>query len=387
VPPWSPAIVLAEEQKVPIIGELELAWHFCKGPVAAVTGSNGKSTTVTLISDMLQKAGIGCRLCGNIGIPLIEETTQAHEGDVLVTEVSSFQLERTVSFKPRISALLNISPNHLDRYPSMVEYRAAKLRILDNQDESCFAVVNRDLDAEVNRYIGNRRGPRLIFFGRDDDCDIAIGEDDISFRVMGCETGEIKRSDIRHLKGEHNRWNIAAAGGVALLLGTHFDALRETLAEFKGLEHRLEFVDEIDGVRYVNDSKATTVDAALIAIDTVGNGVILIAGGRDKGSDFSPLCEAVSGKVKAAVLIGETTSVLSNLLRGCTRVETGVDMRDAVRKARAIAQRGDTVLLSPACASYDMFRNFEERGSAFKAEIQRTKYEDSPTKTQEERTR
>jgi UDP-N-acetylmuramoylalanine--D-glutamate ligase len=174
---------------------------------------------------------------------------------------------------------------------------------------------------------------------------------------------------------------------VALLLGAHFDAIGETLAGFKGLEHRLEFVDEIDGIRYVNDSKATTVDAALIAIDTVGNGIILIAGGRDKGSDFSPLCEAVRKKVKAAVLMGETAGVLSRLLGECTRVETGVDMGDAVRKARAAAQRGDTVLLSPACASYDMFRNFEERGSVFKTEVQRTRYEDSPTRTQEERTR
>lgn len=373
VPPSAKPIALAGERGITIISEIELAWRFCRSTVVAITGSNGKSTTTMLLYDFLARAGIKGRPSGNIGCPLIEQVEQATEDEVLVTEVSSFQLERIRYFKPRISIILNITPDHLDRYPSMQEYTAAKLRILENQDESCFAILNEDLKTLVHESVIGKKRPRTLYFGRSPDCEVLIQRDRITAKLEDFGTGEVLNSEIMHLEGEHNRENIAAALAAAMLLGAKLEAVKESLREFRGLEHRLEYVDEIDGVRYINDSKATTVDAVLTALDTVRGGVILIAGGRDKGADFRPLRGPASEKAKAVVLIGEAAPTLSGTLKSCTRIEFAKDMRDAVRRARRIARPGDTVLLSPACTSFDMFRDFEERGEIFKHEIERLK--------------
>ena len=375
VPPWAGPIALAEERGVPVIGEVELAWSFCRNPVAAITGTNGKSTTTTLLNEVLRKSGIGSRLCGNIGFPLVEQVGKAREGEILVVELSSFQLERIRNFKPFVSVILNITPDHLDRYPSMTEYRAAKLRILDNQDESCFAVVNENLRDEVEKHLEERTGPRLVFFGRGSENDIVIGDDRIAVNIPESRPVEIMKNDAKHLKGEHNCENIAAVMAAAIILGAGLSAVKDVLNNFRGLEHRLEYVGEIDGVRYVNDSKATTVDAVLTALDTVGEGIILIAGGRDKRDDYRRLCGPVRDRAKAVVLIGETANVLAEILESCVKI------------AGRIAGKGDTVLLSPACASFDMFKNFEERGEVFKREVRMLKNRRQMTRKSKEGTR
>ncbi len=387
VPPWAVPIALAEERGVPIIGEMELAWRFCRNPVAAITGSNGKSTVTTLLHEVLGKAGISSRLCGNIGFPLVEQVTEADEGEILVTEVSSFQLERTMEFKPRISVILNITQDHLDRHRSMAEYLNAKLRILDNQDDSCFAVLNENLRTQVEKHVEGKTGPRLVFFGRGAESEIMIHTDRITARIPGFAPGEILRSEIKHLKGEHNWENAAAVMASAMVLGAGLDSVKSVLNEFMGLEHRLEYVDEIDGVRYINDSKATTVDAVRAALDTVGDKIILIAGGRDKGSDFQPLREPLSEKVKAVVLIGEAAPTLTKIFQSCVKIELAADMRDAVEKSRHAASAGDTVLLSPACASFDMFKSFEERGDTFKKEVGKLRHKEQVTTKSKEGTR
>jgi len=313
-------------------------------------------------------------LCGNIGYPLVEQVTEAREDEILVTEVSSFQLERIRDFKPMISVILNITPDHLDRYSSMEEYAAAKLRVLDNQDSVCFAVLNENLRIQVEEYLEGRPGPQTVFFGRGAGNEITIEAERIIVAIPDFAPFEVLRSDVKYLKGEHNCENIAAVAASAAILGVGAQAIRSVLIEFRGLEHRLEYVAEIDGVSYINDSKATTVDSVCKALDAVGEGIILIAGGRDKGSDFRPLCGPVSEKVRAAVLIGEAASTISDILKPLANIEFADDMRDAVGKASHIADTGDTVLLSPACASFDMFKNFEERGDVFKKEVMTLKH-------------
>lgn len=369
VPPWSKPFVFAREKNIPVIGEIELAFRFCRNPVVAVTGSNGKSTTVTLIDEFFKNSGRKSRLCGNIGIPLIEEVINAEDGEILVTEVSSFQLETIDSFKPYVSVILNITPNHLDRYHSMEEYSSAKLRIMRNQDENCYSVLNANLKNLIHNNFKKRKSPRLIYFGKDPANDIIINSAKIFAGVKGFPHFELSRDEIKHLQGEHNAENIAAAIGAVLPFGIGSAPIVKTVKKFKGLEHRIEVVAAINGVRYINDSKATTVDALITALDTLGRNIILIAGGRNKGSDFTKLRKPVKENVKTVILIGESSSLIYASLYGYTEFIFADNMRDAVEKAYKIAKTGDTVLLSPACASFDMFKNFEERGEVFKSEV------------------
>ncbi len=383
-------IAEARKRGVPVIGELELAFRMLQDrgpetgngiPFLAVTGSNGKSTTTTLLDHMVRKAGFRSILGGNIGNALTEEiyrigkTRQDMTFDFIVAEVSSFQLEAVTTFRPRVAAILNITPDHMDRYHSLAEYAEAKARIFACQGESDFLVLNADdpgTAAIVKQKSGEKAGgPEVFYFSRKE-------------KVKGIYcTGEKVVCNLPHLaglnpgtpligageigiKGVHNLENAMAASAMALLAGCPAEAVIESLREFQGLEHRLEFVRTLNGVRYINDSKGTNVGAVMKSIESFSEPLILIAGGRDKAGDFSELGDLVSRKVKALVLIGEAAGKIRDALAGLTETVMAKDLKEAVAISRKTAKRGDVVLLSPACASFDMFTDFEDRGRQFK---------------------
>jgi UDP-N-acetylmuramoylalanine--D-glutamate ligase len=383
-----------------IIGELELAYQIIEQqqahgeglqvaekntiPFFAVTGSNGKSTTTTLLNHMLVKGGSRTMFGGNIGNALTEEICGILEGgrgsdlsawpDAVVAEISSFQLEAIERFRPDVAAILNITPDHLDRYHSMEAYGAAKAGIFRNQQPSDFLVLNAD-DPETMRLYetrikGKRSKPRVIFFSRAREVEglfMKNGSVMVLSPLLNAEHSVtlVSAADIR-IKGVHNLENAMAASAMALLAGCPVRSVADSLREFPGLEHRLELVREFGGVKYINDSKGTNVGAVLKSIESFSEPLILIAGGRDKAGDFSELRESVSRKVKALVLIGEASDKIRAALGDVTRTIVAKDLSDAVEAARTAAQAGDVVLLSPACASFDMFRDFEDRGRQFK---------------------
>jgi UDP-N-acetylmuramoylalanine--D-glutamate ligase len=336
---------------------------------------------------MLRKGGRKTVLAGNIGNALTEELYRITKGnrragpgvmeievDAFVVEVSSFQLEATETFRPAVASILNITPDHLDRYHSMEEYAAAKAGIFAHQQPSDFLVLNAD-DPETmklyeTRLRGNVRGPAVIFFSRTREVEGLFMKDNaIMMRGAALHApGPLKlaaSSDVR-IKGVHNLENAMAASAMALLAGCPVQAVIDSLSEFPGLEHRLELVREVEGVKYINDSKGTNVGAVLKSIESFTEPLVLIAGGRDKAGDFSVLRDPVARKVRALVLIGEAAGKMRDALGGLTRTIMAKDLRDAVEAAHGAAQKGDVVLLSPACASFDMFRDFEDRGRQFK---------------------
>jgi UDP-N-acetylmuramoylalanine--D-glutamate ligase len=382
-------IISARASGIPVIGELELAYRIMEGrtPFLGVTGSNGKSTTTTLLDLMLRKGGFKTLLGGNIGNALTEEILKSAEAknggsaegipsdfDFVVVEVSSFQLDSIERFRPHIAVVLNITPDHLDRYHSMSEYGSSKARIFGNQTEGDFMILNAD-DPETAK-IGNERlrvgigGPEVFYFSRGKKVKGMYYRDGhiyCNIPHLSCHAEEpfIEAGQIK-IKGVHNLENAMAASAMALLAGCPQRAVIESLRDFAGLEHRLEFVREIDGVRYINDSKGTNVGAVMKSIESFEGPVVLIAGGRDKAGDFSALRDLVSRKVKALVLIGESAEKIRGALGDATETVMARDLKDAVAKCRERAVEGDVVLLSPACASFDMFRDFEDRGRQFK---------------------
>ncbi|MBI3811772.1 MAG: UDP-N-acetylmuramoyl-L-alanine--D-glutamate ligase [Nitrospirae bacterium] len=362
------AIEAAKTRGVPVIGELELAFRFAKAPVAAITGTNGKSTTTALIGGILRQSGRRVFVGGNLGRPLCEAVLEPVEWDWLVAEVSSFQLETIGTFRPRVAVLLNVTPNHLDRYRTMEDYLSAKLRLFENQTEDDTAVVNAD-DPTVLRETGSVRARRIIFSQRsrpetgvyaEAGAVVATGISASSERM------EIIRREELPLPGSHNLENVLAAAAVGLVCGCPPDQIRKAVREFKGLEHRLEPVRKRNGVLYVNDSKATTVVALAKALEAFSEQIVLIAGGRNKGATFDPLRDLVSRRVKTAVLIGEARPILRAAWNGAVHLVDAESLEEAVRLAAQTAASGDVVLLAPACASYDMFRDFEDRGRRFK---------------------
>ena len=365
-------LLKAREAGVEVIGELELSWRAIEDiPVYAVTGTNGKSTTVTLLDLMMKKSGRRSFLGGNIGTPISEELAKRANGrlhtedmDCIVAEVSSFQLESIVHFRPHVASVLNITPDHMDRYDSMEEYRLAKGRIFLNQTERDFLVLNAD-DPETMKLFepARRLNVQVSFFSRKKEVDgIFLKGETV---IYGGEP-LFDASGIG-IEGVHNLENAMAASLMALLAGCEPKDIREVLKSFRGLEHRCEFVREINGVRFVNDSKGTNVGAAIKSIEGFRKEpLVLIAGGRDKKGDFNILAEAARGRLKKAVLIGEASQKMKNALDRIVECEYASDLEDAVRKGFDSASSGNVVLLSPACASFDMFRNFEHRGEEFK---------------------
>jgi UDP-N-acetylmuramoylalanine--D-glutamate ligase len=364
---------------VKVISELELASQFFRSPLLAITGTNGKSTTVTLIGKFLAESGQRVFVGGNLGTALseaaVEDLRASQAGkpspyDYLVVEVSSFQLETIDRFHPWIAALLNVTVDHQDRYESLDEYVAAKQRIFENQTASDFALFNLD-DDRVAALRQRVRAKRLGFttastIGADLSGGTYLENDVIVTTVTGVRQEICRRSEIRII-GRHNVENVMAAATYAVLCGCPLDVIRRVLATFPGLEHALEIVRERRGVRFVNDSKGTNVDATLKALESIDQPIWLIAGGRDKGGDFSRLVQAVSRRVTRVILIGEAAPLLRQAWEGVATMTEAATLRDAVDLAAQGATQGDVVLLSPACASFDMFADYQDRGRQFKA--------------------
>ena len=364
VPSRIPPLLRARERGIPVLSEIELACRFLKGTLIGVTGTNGKTTTTTLIGGMLAASRRPHVVAGNIGVPLLEKVEDATEETVWVVELSSFQLEMTRTLHCRVAVVLNVTPDHLDRHPSFEDYWQAKRRILLNQQESDFAVFNRD---EPNsRRMADGAEARPLFFSRLDRCagvfsrdgKIWIQVDDESHLVMD-------RNQIR-LKGEHNLENVLAAAAAGYLVGVEPEAIARVCRSFAGVEHRLEWIRDLEGVSFYNDSKATNVESASKAMEALEQPLVAIMGGTNKGSDFRVLRPLVKSKVRHLVLLGEAKESLMEGLRGTVPVSEVGGLEEAVRRAFVEALPGDAVLLAPACASFDMFRNYEERGRAFK---------------------
>jgi len=357
VPAEAPVIALARERGVPVLGEVEFAWRLIPNEFIAVTGTNGKTTTVELIGHIHREAGLAVTVAGNVGTALSTYVGVLDPGAVVVCEVSSFQLEDTVAFAPEGAVLLNLQPDHLDRHGTFEAYRDAKLRIFRNQGNDDVAVAPVGLGVED---LGGCARRVCVGTGGAGYADVT----ERAGRIWWDEEPLVAADEIR-LRGAHNRANAMAAAAVCLARGVDIDAVRDGLRTFAGVEHRLEEVATLDGVLYVNDSKATNVDSTLVALQSfAGTPVHLILGGRGKGQDFAPLREPVRAGCAGVYLIGEAAPALRDVLGGPAR-DCG-DLERAVAAARAAARPDEVVLLSPACASFDQFEDFEARGRAFK---------------------
>ena len=357
----------------PVISEIELAYTLASGPIIAVTGSKGKSTTTALIGHLLRSAGMAARVGGNIGNPLVRETAQAASDEWIVAEVSSFQLEGIRSFRPRISVLLNISPDHLDRYPSMEEYAEAKFRIFANQRPDDVFIGNADDEfcAALRTGAGRTVPCRALWFGfdaSDRGVTITLEGDAMVVRDKRREAVLIDSGELQIL-GRHNVANAMAASIAALSAGAKLDHIRDGLRSFVPLPHRLTAVHDDGGVVWVDDSKATNPAAAVAALQALARPIILIAGGKSKNTDFTPFAQEAGKRAKRVILIGETARAIGELIEG-PPVVYAPSLEAAVSDAAAHASAGDAVLLSPACASFDMFESAEQRGERF-AELAR----------------
>ncbi len=340
---------------VETIGELELGWQFCERPVIAITGTNGKTTTTELIAQMLNACGQRTVACGNIGKPLTQVVRDQSRLDVLTVEVSSFQLETIRTFRPQIALWLNFAPDHLDRYSSVAEYRAAKLRIFDYQTAEDFAVVN------ANENIPQIKAQRVTFSAYDDRADFRLANGTIHF----WETPVLRLAEAK-LRGSHNIENLMATLGTGRARGLSFDQMVPPLSAYEPQPHRCEFVRTVRGVDYVNDSKATNLDAVEKALSAQTKRVVLIAGGKDKGFDFQPLRKSVKEKARAAILIGEMANRICQDWREATRCEIAGSLAEAVERAHATAENGEVVLFSPGTSSFDMFKSYADRGDQFR---------------------
>jgi len=369
VPLDIPFLADARRRAVPILGELGLGAALTETPIIAVTGTNGKSTVTELLGEMFRAAAKSVFVGGNLGTPLADYLLNQQESEVLILEVSSFQLDTAPGFAPEVALLLNISPDHLDRYADYESYAAAKFAIFAGQRAGAAAVLNGD-DQEINARLGRYPIPANSFFFGDAPVDRGAGITGSAISVAGvAEEPEVYDLAGTWLAREPNIHNAAAAILGARLLGCPATAVRKALREFRPLAHRLALVAEIDGVQYFDDSKATNIGAVVAALAGMSRPVVLIGGGRDKGGDYRLLHPAVREKVKGMVLIGEARGKMADSFRELTRVELADSLEDAVRVAGRLAQAGDAVLLAPACASFDMFSGYAERGRVFRRAV------------------
>ena len=370
VPLNQPVLREAARRGREILSEIELASRFLQGRVVGITGSNGKTTTTTLVGEILEAAGFRVQVGGNIGVPLISLVESSAADSINVVELSSFQLEAVSCFRAHIGVILNITPDHMDRYPTLAAYASAKLNLLNNQVASDFAVLNRE-DRLLRDLAEPPAAKRFWFSTRvpvDQGC--CLQGDALVFSNRGRREQVVRVEDVR-IKGRHNLENVAAAVTVARLLGASVQSIRETVARFRGVSHRLEWVREIRGVDFYNDSKATNPTSAQRALEAFEQRLILILGGRDKASDFTVLSPQVSRRVKGLVLLGEASRKIESQLAGTAPVTRAATMEEAVRLAFGQANRGEVVLLAPACSSFDMFRDYEDRGNVFKEAVHR----------------
>ncbi|MCC6746674.1 MAG: UDP-N-acetylmuramoyl-L-alanine--D-glutamate ligase [Deltaproteobacteria bacterium] len=371
VPPI-PELEAARRAGVPVIGEIELAYRFVRGRVVAITGTNGKSTTTSLLGAMAEASGAPTFCGGNLGQPFCEavDTPAAGPDGLLVLELSSFQLETVETFHARVALLLNLTEDHLDRYATFAEYQAAKARIFERQTATDFAVVNGAPDQELCRTLARASRAQLLTFRLDDGREPGAWpeEDALCVRLPRGEVERYPRS-LLALAGQHNLQNALAALLGARLAGVPADACTRALETFRGLPHRMQLVGETRGVRYYNDSKATNVGSVIGSLTGFERPVVLIAGGKDKGGDYAPLVPVLAEVCRHAVLIGAAAPLIERTLAGHLPLHHAGTLPEAVRLAASLARTGDAVILSPACSSYDMFTNYEERGRVFASAV------------------
>jgi len=357
----------AEKENVDIIGELELAFRLSKGKYIAITGTNGKTTTTALTGEIFKNAEHKTFVVGNIGLAAISKAFDTTDDTTLVTEVSSFQLETIDTFRPKLSAILNITPDHLNRHKTMENYINAKANIFKNQNEEDILILN--YDNEQTRDLASRAKCKVVFFSRKETLAEGVYLEDNNIVVKNGNKREIicNAEDI-YIPGKHNLENALAAVAFAYHSGINKEVIKYTLKNFKGIEHRTEFVDEINGIKFYNDSKGTNPDAAIKAVEGLKPPLILIAGGMDKGGSFDEFIGSFKNRVKTLILLGETASKIKETAEknGFSNIFIVKDMEEAVQRAYENAVKNDTVLLSPACASWDMYKSYEVRGRHFK---------------------
>ena len=371
VPTDLPVVEKMRAKGIPVWGEIELAYVFGKGQVLAITGTNGKTTTTALLGEIMKNCKESVFVVGNIGTPYTEVALRTEEESVVVAEVSSFQLETIHTFRPKVSAILNITPDHLNRHHTMEAYIGAKEDIARNQTEEDFCVLNYEDD--VLRAFGEKTGAEVLYFSSAHKLEKGVYLDgtkiicDIDRPIELCDVSELK------ILGTHNHENVMAAVAMAYAFGVPVEIIRSTLREFQGVEHRIEFVAEKNGVAYYNDSKGTNPDAAIKGIRAMNRPTVLIGGGYDKDSDYDEWIEAFDGKVKKLVLLGATREKIAETAErhGFRDIVLADSFEEAFAQCVEAAQPGDAVLLSPACASWGMFKNYEERGDKFKELVNR----------------
>ncbi|RDY24943.1 UDP-N-acetylmuramoyl-L-alanine--D-glutamate ligase [Romboutsia maritimum] len=375
VPLDLPFILKLKENNIEIIGEVELAYRLSNDPIfIGITGTNGKTTTTSIVGEIFKKAQKDTYIVGNIGNPVIDTIDKTNEKSVLVTELSSFQLESIDEFRPKVSAILNITQDHLNRHHTMENYIDAKARIFMNQKNTEFTILNYD-DLEVKK-LAQKCNSKVIFFSRKEEVEGGIYLDrndniviDIDEKITFLNKEELS------LPGGHNLENCMAAIGIAYVSKINLEVIKDVLTTFNAVEHRLEFVRNLNDIMFVNDSKGTNPDSTIKAVQSYKNPIILIAGGMDKGSSFDELLEIAKSNVKILVLLGETASKIEKSAKnkGFNDIHIVKDMEEAVNTAYKLAQKGDLILLSPACASWDMYKSFEVRGKDFKCNVNNLK--------------
>lgn len=368
VPLYIDLLKEAKEKGIKIIGELELAYQLSSANFISITGTNGKTTTTTLVGEIFKKAGVDSSVGGNIGIPVILKAADAKKDSWLIVETSSFQAESIDEFHPRVSALLNLGPDHLDRHKTFEKYSAAKARIFENQKKEDYAVVNADDDMVMKFAPGIKA--TVVPFSRKRELDFGsfVTGGNIVIKNEAEELLKICKEEDLKIPGTHNLENALAAVAISYFAGIEPAVIQSALKAFAGVEHRIEPCGEIDGIKYFNDSKGTNPDAVIKAIQAMKSDIVLIAGGYDKGADYTEFVEAFGDKVKHVILMGKTAVKIKNACQkiGFDNTIIVKDMEDCVREATRLAVAGNTVLLSPACASWDMYNSFEERGRHFK---------------------
>lgn len=371
VPSTVNIVVQATRQKLPVYSEVEVASWFCRAPIVAITGSNGKTTTTSLLGHVFRQSGRKTVVAGNIGYPFADYVDDLDEGAVVVLEVSSFQLDHIAAFRPKVSVLLNITPDHLDRYNyDFNAYAQSKFRIFENQRGDDVLVYNHDdeLVRDYVRWAQTRRDLRALGFSLNDELEAgAFVRDEALVLRINQDEEVLMQAEQLALRGRHNLYNSLAAAVAARIMEVSSDVVRESLTSFQGVPHRLELVRTHQGVRYINDSKATNVNAVWYALESFNEPLVLIAGGRDKGNDYASLKPLVREKVHTLVALGESADKVLKELGPLTERQFHAErMEDAIQYAHLFAQPGDVVLLSPACSSFDMFDNYEDRGDTFR---------------------
>ena len=369
VPNDSQVLENARTKGIKMVSEVEFAYHYCKGKIIAITGTNGKTTTTSLCGHIFNTCGYKTHVAGNIGLAFSEIALDVEEGDFVSLEVSSFQLDLIENFKPAVAMILNITPDHLNRYENSIKkYAVSKQRIYKNQDENDFLIVNKD-SKSVMKYLSEYNSKSFFFSlneEQNDGCFYSDGE--VIFRLNGKENFRCSRNDI-NIRGEHNLSNAMSVVCGAKAFDLDNEGIVKGLQTFKSVEHRLELVRQIDGVKYINDSKATNVDSVWYALKSFDEPILLIIGGQDKGNDYTQIKDLVLQKVKKIYAIGSSAEKVFNFFHHDVKVEIKKSLEEAVKSASNETISGDVVLLSPACASFDMFNNYEHRGKVFKEAV------------------